>query len=55
VVRVARSHGATLVGEYLEHPQALACARDLGFTLFQGDLLERAGVVDRAPAGRTGH
>lgn len=54
VVRVARSHGATLVGEYLEHPQALSCARDLGFTLFQGNLLERAGVIDRAPAGQSG-
>ncbi len=50
VVRVARSFGAMLVAEYVETPAALRHARDLGFTLFQGNLIERAGVLDRAGA-----
>ena len=50
VVALARSYGASLVAEYVETPEALAHARDLGFTLFQGNLLERAGVLDRASA-----
>ena len=50
VVTLARSYGASHVAEYVETPEALAHARDLGFTLFQGNLLERAGVLDRASA-----
>jgi len=50
VVTLARSYGASLVAEYVETPDAMAYARDLGFTLFQGNLLERAGVLDRAGA-----
>ncbi|MCC2336604.1 EAL domain-containing protein [Cellulomonas wangsupingiae] len=50
VVRVARSFGAMLVAEYVESTDALQHARDLGFTLFQGNLIERAGVLDRAGA-----
>lgn len=55
VVRVARSFGAMLVAEYVESPDALRHARDLGFTLFQGNLIERAGVVDRAGARLVGN
>jgi c-di-GMP phosphodiesterase len=50
VVALARSYGASLVAEYIEHSESLAHARDLGFTLFQGNLLERASVLDRAHA-----
>ncbi|WP_019136801.1 EAL and HDOD domain-containing protein [Cellulomonas massiliensis] len=52
VVEVARSYGAALVAEYVESPETLRAARDLGFTLFQGNLLERAGVLDRTHARR---
>lgn len=55
VVRVARSFGAMLVAEYVESPDVLRHARDLGFTLFQGNLIERAGVLDRAGARLVGH
>ncbi|MBO0899973.1 EAL domain-containing protein [Cellulomonas sp. zg-ZUI222] len=55
VVRVARSFGAMLVAEYVESPEVLRHARDLGFTLFQGNLIERAGVLDRAGARLVGH
>lgn len=54
VVRVARSAGATLVGEFVERPQQLALALDLGFTLFQGNYLGRATTVDRAAARPVG-
>jgi len=54
VVRAARSYGATLVGEFIEQPDGLAGARDLGMTLFQGNLLERATTVDRATARPVG-
>jgi len=54
VVRVARSFGAMLVAEYVESSDALRHARDLGFTLFQGNLIERAGVLDRAGARLVG-
>lgn len=54
VVRVARSHGATLVGEFVERPEQLALAEDLGFTLFQGNYLGRATTVDRAAARPVG-
>lgn len=50
VVRAARSHGALLVGEYVEDRRALQHARELGLTLFQGNLLARAGVMDRSDA-----
>jgi EAL and modified HD-GYP domain-containing signal transduction protein len=52
VVHLARSYGALLIAEYVESPDTLRHARDLGFTLFQGNLLERAGVLDRAGARR---
>ena len=51
-MHLARSYGALLVAEYVETPDTLRHARDLGFTLFQGNLLERAGVLDRAGARR---
>lgn len=54
VVGVARSFGALLVAEYVESPDALRHARDLGLTLFQGNLIERAGVLDRAGARLVG-
>ena len=50
VVRTARSYGAQLVGEYVEDPGALQHARTLGLTLFQGNLLARAGILDRRDA-----
>lgn len=50
VVRAARSYGALVVGEYVERPDQLQHARELGVNLFQGNLLERAGVLDRADA-----
>ena len=54
VVRIARSHGATLVGEFVERPEERTLAQDLGFTLFQGNLLGRATTVDRAAARPVG-
>jgi EAL and modified HD-GYP domain-containing signal transduction protein len=54
VVRIARSYGATLVGEFVERPEELALAQDLGFTLFQGNFLGRATTVDRAAARPVG-
>ena len=54
LVRIARSYGATLVGEFVERPQERALAQDLGFTLFQGNLLGRATTVDRAAARPVG-
>lgn len=50
VVRAARSRGALLIGEYVEDRRALQHARELGLTLFQGNLLARAGVLDRSDA-----
>jgi EAL and modified HD-GYP domain-containing signal transduction protein len=50
VVALARSYGASPIAEYVETPSAMNHARELGFTLFQGNLLERAGVLDRADA-----
>jgi EAL and modified HD-GYP domain-containing signal transduction protein len=50
VVRAARAHGALLVGEYVEDQNALRHARELGLTLFQGNLLARAGILDRSDA-----
>ncbi|MBU4215837.1 MAG: EAL domain-containing protein [Actinobacteria bacterium] len=54
VVRVARSCGATLIGEFVERPDQLAYARELGLTLFQGNLLQRADLVDQPLAPRAG-
>jgi EAL and modified HD-GYP domain-containing signal transduction protein len=50
VVRAARSYGALLVGEFVEDARALQQARELGLTLFQGNLLARAGILDRSDA-----
>ena len=50
VVRTARQYGAVLVGEYVEDRGALQHARELGLTLFQGNLLARAGILDRSDA-----
>ncbi|MDM7831564.1 EAL domain-containing protein [Cellulomonas edaphi] len=50
VVSLARSYGATLVAEYVETPELHQHAQELGFRLFQGNLLERAGILDRAGA-----
>ncbi|MGN8246157.1 EAL domain-containing protein [Cellulomonas soli] len=50
LVDAARSYGAMLIAEYVETPQMLREARRLGFTLFQGNLLEQAGVLDRTTA-----
>lgn len=50
VVTLARSYGATLVAEFVETPELHQHAQELGFGLFQGNLLERAGVLDRAGA-----
>jgi EAL and modified HD-GYP domain-containing signal transduction protein len=50
MVRAARSRGARVVGEYVENPRDFRHARDLGLTLFQGNLLERAAIVDRSVA-----
>lgn len=55
VVRVARSCGATLIGEYVEHEAELDAARELGLTLFQGNLLERAGLVVPSTSPRARH
>ncbi len=54
VVALARSYGAALVAEYVETPEQLIHARELGFTYFQGNLLERAGILDRASARPVG-
>jgi len=50
VVSLARSYGATLVAEFVETPELRQHALELGFRLFQGNLLERAGILDRAGA-----
>lgn len=55
VVATARAYGATLIAEYVESIVTLEHARELGFSLFQGNLLERAGVLDRAGARPVGH
>ena len=48
VVELARSYGALLVAEFVEERWMLSHSRDLGFDLFQGNLLERATVLDRS-------
>jgi EAL and modified HD-GYP domain-containing signal transduction protein len=50
LVEVATSFGALLIAEFVESAEQLAHARELGITLFQGNLLERAGVLDRTRA-----
>jgi EAL and modified HD-GYP domain-containing signal transduction protein len=50
VVEVASSYGALLIAEFVETTSELEHARDLGITLFQGNLLERVGVLDRSDA-----
>jgi EAL and modified HD-GYP domain-containing signal transduction protein len=50
VVELARSYGALLVAEYIEHPWLLHQSRDLGFDLFQGNLLEPSTTLDRSAA-----
>ncbi|QCB93234.1 EAL domain-containing protein [Cellulomonas shaoxiangyii] len=54
VVGVARSFGAVLIAEYVESTRTLRHARDLGIALFQGNLIERADVLDRAGARLVG-
>jgi c-di-GMP phosphodiesterase len=54
VVRLARSLGAALIGEFVENGSELTAARDLGITLFQGNLLERATEVNRGSARPVG-
>ncbi|MEV7972238.1 EAL domain-containing protein [Cellulomonas sp. NPDC089187] len=50
VVELARSHGALLVAEFVESSAELRGSRQLGFDLYQGNLLERCLVVDRSAA-----
>ena len=50
VVELARSHGALLIAEFVERRWMLSHSRDLGFDFFQGNLLERATVLDRSTA-----
>jgi EAL and modified HD-GYP domain-containing signal transduction protein len=50
VVELARSYGALLIAEFVEHTWLLEHSRDLGFDLMQGNLLERASVLDRSAA-----
>jgi EAL and modified HD-GYP domain-containing signal transduction protein len=50
VLRAAASSGALLVGEFVENHRDFQHARTLGLTLFQGNLLERAAIVDRSDA-----
>jgi EAL and modified HD-GYP domain-containing signal transduction protein len=51
VVDLARSYGALLIAEFVEHTWLLEYSRDLGFNLVQGNLLERPTVLDRSAAG----
>ena len=50
VVELARSYGALLIAEFVEHTWLLEHSRDLGFDLMQGNLLERSSVLDRSAA-----
>lgn len=50
VVDLARSHGALLVAEFVETGVELAAGRQLGFDLYQGNLLERSRLLDRSSA-----
>jgi EAL and modified HD-GYP domain-containing signal transduction protein len=51
VVELARSYGALLIAEFVEHNWLLEHSCDLGFDLLQGNLLEPANVLDRSAAG----
>ncbi|GIG27551.1 EAL domain-containing protein [Cellulomonas marina] len=48
VVQAAQSCGALLVAEFVETPHLLGLARDMGFPLLQGNLLQLPTVVERA-------
>ncbi|WP_240675447.1 EAL domain-containing protein [Cellulomonas endophytica] len=50
VVEVARSCGALLVAEFVETATHLALAREMGFPLLQGNLLQGATTLDRSGA-----
>ncbi|MDM8086573.1 EAL domain-containing protein [Cellulomonas cellasea] len=50
VVELARSYGALLIAEFVERHWMLSHSRELGFDLFQGNLLERSTVLDRSAA-----
>lgn len=50
VVDLARSYGALLIAEFVEHTWLLEHSRELGFDLLQGNLLEPSGVLDRSAA-----
>lgn len=50
VVELARSHGALLVAEFVESGAELKAGRQLGFDLYQGNLLERSLLLDRSAA-----
>lgn len=50
VVEVARSHGAMLVAEFVETAAHLSLAREMGFPLLQGNLLQLAATLDRSGA-----
>ncbi len=49
LVDLARSHGATLVGEHVESAEDAHRCRELGIGLLQGDHLEPAKVFKQAP------
>ncbi|WP_448059889.1 EAL domain-containing protein [Cellulomonas hominis] len=50
VVELGRSTGALLIAEFVETGPMLQQSRDLGFDLFQGNLLERGELLDRSRA-----
>ncbi|PVU84263.1 diguanylate phosphodiesterase [Cellulomonas sp. WB94] len=50
VVELARSYGALLIAEFVEHSWLLEHSCDLGFDLLQGNLLEPPTVLDRSAA-----
>jgi len=54
LVAAAQAYGAVVVAEYVETPEHLEHARALGCTLFQGNLLGRAGILDRTHARLVG-
>lgn len=54
VVDLARSHGALLVAEFVETSTELRGSRQLGFDLYQGNLLERCLLLDRTASPLVG-
>lgn len=54
VVELARSHGALLVAEFVESSVELRGSRQLGFDLYQGNLLEKCLLLDRSAAPLVG-